>query len=69
MKKFEKLVTHALCLPLEDMDTDQIIPARYLKTVDKAGLGDHLFHDWRYDADGNPRPDFALNKPEAKGAR
>jgi 3-isopropylmalate/(R)-2-methylmalate dehydratase small subunit len=55
-------------LPIDNIDTDQIIPARFLKTVDKAALGDALFCDWRYDSAGNPKPDFVLNRPEAKGA-
>jgi 3-isopropylmalate/(R)-2-methylmalate dehydratase small subunit len=58
-----------VALPIENIDTDQIIPARYLKTTNKAGLGDGLFSDWRYNADGSPRPDFVLNRPEAKGAQ
>jgi 3-isopropylmalate/(R)-2-methylmalate dehydratase small subunit len=53
----------------ENIDTDQIIPARFLKVIDKQGLGDNLFADWRYDADGNPRPDFVLNRPEMQGRR
>jgi len=69
MKKFETLVSPAACLPLEDIDTDQIIPARYLKTTNKAGLGNHLFHDWRYDADGEPREGFVLNDSRAHHAR
>jgi 3-isopropylmalate/(R)-2-methylmalate dehydratase small subunit len=56
-------------LPLDDIDTDQIIPARYLKVTDKAGLGEALFSDWRYDAQGRPKPDFPLNRPELRGAR
>lgn len=55
-------------LPAENIDTDQIIPARFLKAIDKAGMGAHLFADWRYDRDGNPRPDFVLNRPEYQGA-
>lgn len=52
-------------LPVDNIDTDQIIPARFLKTTSKAGLGDQLFYDWRYDASGAPKPDFVLNQPEA----
>jgi 3-isopropylmalate/(R)-2-methylmalate dehydratase small subunit len=55
-------------LPIENVDTDQIIPARFLKVTSRAGIGKHLFADWRYDAAGNPRPDFVLNRPEAAGA-
>jgi 3-isopropylmalate/(R)-2-methylmalate dehydratase small subunit len=55
-------------LPAENVDTDQIIPARFLKVIDKAGLGDNLFADWRYDAGGSPKPDFVLNQSEYKNA-
>lgn len=56
-------------LAINDIDTDQIIPARYLKVTDKNGLGAACFSDWRYEADGQtPKPDFPLNKPEYKGA-
>jgi 3-isopropylmalate/(R)-2-methylmalate dehydratase small subunit len=55
-------------LPINDIDTDQIIPARYLKTTDKDGLGKAAFFDWRYDANGDPKPDFVLNKREYQGA-
>ena len=55
-------------LPMRDVDTDQIIPARFLKTIDKQGLGKNLFCDWRYDAEGNPKPGFILNQPRAQGA-
>jgi len=55
-------------LPINDIDTDQIIPARFLKVTDKNGLGKNAFTDWRYDDDGNPKPDFVLNKPEYKDA-
>ena len=54
-------------LPADNVDTDQIIPARFLKVTDKAGLGEGLFADWRYDADGEPRPGFVLNRPEMAG--
>jgi 3-isopropylmalate/(R)-2-methylmalate dehydratase small subunit len=54
-------------LPVENVDTDQIIPARFLKTTNKAGLGESLFADWRYDNDGNPNPEFVLNQPFATG--
>ncbi|MDX1980820.1 MAG: 3-isopropylmalate dehydratase small subunit, partial [Bryobacteraceae bacterium] len=51
----------------DNVDTDQIIPARFLKTISKEGLGDQLFNDWRYEADGSPKADFILNRPESKG--
>lgn len=56
-------------LPIENIDTDQIIPARFLKVTSKAGLGEKLFCDWRYDAQGQPKPDFVLNRPEAQGCK
>jgi 3-isopropylmalate/(R)-2-methylmalate dehydratase small subunit len=55
-------------LPTENVDTDQIIPARFLTTTSRAGLGPNAFNDWRYLADGSPNPDFVLNKPESRGA-
>jgi len=58
-----------VALPIDNIDTDQIIPARFLKATDKRGMGDALFADWRYRADGNPDPDFALNRLEAQGAQ
>ncbi|MDP9115442.1 MAG: 3-isopropylmalate dehydratase small subunit [Acidobacteriota bacterium] len=57
-----------VALPIDNIDTDQIIPARFLKTTSMEGLGENLFLDWRYLPDGSPNPDFALNKPSAKGA-
>ena len=56
-------------LPNENVDTDQIIPARFLKTTEKQGLADALFCDWRYDADGAPKPEFVINRPEMQGRR
>ena len=67
--KFEKLESKTVVLPIENIDTDQIIPARYLKSIGKDGLGEGLFQDWRYNRDGSPKPDFPLNQPEAKGAQ
>jgi 3-isopropylmalate/(R)-2-methylmalate dehydratase small subunit len=68
MEPIKSFTGKAVALPINDTDTDQIIPARYLKTTDKEGLGKALFSDWRYEADGSPKPDFVLNKPEHKGA-
>lgn len=59
----------AVLLAADDIDTDQIIPARFLTTTARRGLGAHLFADWRYAADGSPRPGFALNAPDAAGRR
>ena len=56
-------------LPMNNVDTDQIIPARFLKTISKQGLDQHLFNDWRYDAQGHAKPDFILNQPRARGAQ
>ena len=67
--KFDTLQSKTVVLPIENIDTDQIIPARFLKTTSMEGLGDNLFLDWRYKSDGTPNPDFPLNKPEAKGAQ
>ncbi|PJF48670.1 MAG: 3-isopropylmalate dehydratase small subunit [Chloroflexi bacterium] len=67
MTCFTTLTSKIVPLPVDNVDTDQIIPARFLKVTDKAGLGDNLFADWRYDAEGNPKPDFVLNRPEMKG--
>ncbi len=68
MAQFTTLRSRAVLLPVNDIDTDQIIPARFLKVTDKAGLGQALFADWRYLPDGSPRPDFVLNQPQAQGA-
>jgi 3-isopropylmalate/(R)-2-methylmalate dehydratase small subunit len=57
-----------VAIPTDNIDTDQIIPARFLKTISKSGLGKNLFADWRYQADGSPQPDFPLNQPRARGA-
>ena len=67
MQKFTPIQSKIVPLAAENIDTDQIIPARFLKVTDKTGLGDSLFCDWRYNADGSPKPDFILNKPEMKG--
>ena len=69
MTPFTKLTSRILPLPIDNVDTDQIIPARFLKTISKEGLDKNLFCDWRYHEDGSERPDFILNKPEAKGAQ
>jgi 3-isopropylmalate/(R)-2-methylmalate dehydratase small subunit len=69
MAQFTTLTSRIVPLPVNDIDTDQIIPARFLKATDKSGMGDHLFADWRYNADGSPQSDFVLNKPEHQGAQ
>jgi 3-isopropylmalate/(R)-2-methylmalate dehydratase small subunit len=63
-----KFSARYVVLPSENVDTDQIIPARFLTTTDRVGLGPNAFNDWRYLADGSPNPDFVLNKPESQGA-
>jgi 3-isopropylmalate/(R)-2-methylmalate dehydratase small subunit len=68
MAQFDTLTCRCVSLPVNDVDTDQIIPARFLKATDKVGMGDHLFADWRYEADGKPKPEFVLNKPNVQGA-
>ncbi len=68
MAQFTTLTSRTVVVPTNDIDTDQIIPARFLKVTDKAGLGQALFSDWRYQGDGKPRPDFVLNQPAAQGA-
>ena len=69
MAKFTTLKARVVVMPNNDIDTDQIIPARFLKVTDKVGLGNNLFSDWRYNADGSPKPDFVLNQPESQGAQ
>jgi len=66
---FHRLESRTAVIPGPDIDTDQIIPARYLKGTTRTGLGRHLFAGWRYDESGQPRPDFPLSRPEAHGAR
>ncbi len=68
MKAFTKLDARAAPLPLANIDTDQIIPKQFLKTVEREGLSKGLFYDFRFDNDGNSKPDFVLNRPEYKGA-
>ena len=68
MEKFQAINATAVPLRAENVDTDQIIPARYLTAVTKEGMGDGLFNSWRYNRDGTPKPDFVLNQPEYKGA-
>ncbi len=67
MSQFTSISSKVVSLNAENVDTDQIIPARFLKVTDKLGLGAQLFCDWRYNADGSAKPDFVLNKPEMKG--
>ena len=69
MDPIKTLRSRTVVLPVSDVDTDQIIPARFLTTTTRANLGAHLFADWRYGADGAPKPDFVLNRPEAEGCR
>ena len=66
-QKFNIITSTCVPLPLENVDTDQIIPARFLKATDKKGFGDNLFRDWRYNADGTPNKDFVLNDPTYGG--
>ena len=66
-QKFDIITSSCVPLPLENVDTDQIIPARFLKATDKVGMGDNLFRDWRYKADGTPKADFVLNDPSYSG--
>ena len=68
MEKLDIIRSRTVNLPVENVDTDQIIPARFLKATSKIGLGKHLFADWRFDGAGQAKPDFILNRPEAAGA-
>jgi 3-isopropylmalate/(R)-2-methylmalate dehydratase small subunit len=67
MQPIRTFSSRTVVLPYTNIDTDQIIPARFLTTTTKEGLGRHAFTDWRYDANGAPKPDFVLNRPEAAG--
>lgn len=67
MKKFETLTSQVVPLPIENIDTDQIIPARFLKATTREGFGDNLFRDWRFDTDNQPKTDFVLNNPTYTG--
>jgi 3-isopropylmalate/(R)-2-methylmalate dehydratase small subunit len=69
MEPFTTLRSRTVVLSATNIDTDQIIPARFLTTTTRTGLGTHLFADWRYDERGAPRPDFVLNRPESAGCR
>jgi len=69
MSGIESITSRSVALPIANIDTDQIIPARYLTTTTRAGLGQHAFQDWRWLADGSPNPDFALNRAENAGAQ
>ncbi|KGE15010.1 3-isopropylmalate dehydratase small subunit [Sphingobacterium deserti] len=67
MKKFEKLTSQVVPLPIENIDTDQIIPARFLKATTREGFGDNLFRDWRFDSDNHPKADFVMNNSTFSG--
>ena len=69
MAQFTTLTSRALAIPVNDIDTDQIIPAQFLKVTDKNGLADALFFNWRYNDDKSPKADFIINKPESQGAK
>jgi 3-isopropylmalate/(R)-2-methylmalate dehydratase small subunit len=69
MAQFTTLTSRAIPLPVNDIDTDQIIPAQFLKVTDKNGLADALFFNWRYNDDKSPKADFIINKPESQGAQ
>jgi 3-isopropylmalate/(R)-2-methylmalate dehydratase small subunit len=67
IEKFQKLISTVVPLPIENVDTDQIIPARFLKAIERKGFGDNLFRDWRYKKDGTPNADFVLNNSRYSG--
>ncbi|WP_020534205.1 3-isopropylmalate dehydratase small subunit [Lewinella cohaerens] len=67
MQAFTTIKSTAIPLPIEDVDTDQIIPARFLKATTREGFGDNLFCDWRFDREGQPKKDFVLNNPTYRG--
>jgi 3-isopropylmalate/(R)-2-methylmalate dehydratase small subunit len=69
MEPIRKISSRTVVLPYSDIDTDQIIPARFLTTTTKAGLGQHAFSNWRYNADGSAKADFILNQPAAQGCQ
>src|SRR5581483_1328270 len=69
MEKFTAFTSRLAPLAIDNVDTDQIIPARFLKTISKTGLGDQLFYDWRYDAEGKPKPEFIINRSEGHAAQ
>lgn len=69
MKPITIIRSRTVVMPSTNIDTDQLVPARFLTTTSREGLGKALFADWRYDAEGKPRPDFILNRPEATGCR
>ena len=69
MEPITTLTSRTVVMPATNIDTDQIIPARFLTTTTREGLGKALFADWRYDAQGHPRPEFVLNRPESQGCR
>src|SRR2546428_6686666 len=69
MNPIRTIASPYIVLPIDNIDTDIIIPARFLKVTGKTGLGRHLFANWRYAEDGSPHPDFGLNRPEAAKAQ